>query len=225
MVGQTVQEYLNSADSYAICDSKGIAISDTAETKDLEFWKTPSRKLYAIKNQDLSKVKTGRLESTMKKKRMDPEENEVLDGLQEVELEIKNATARVSENLDEKFSELRISVGHINANVLQVVQQCEVLEEVKEKVSEMSMSLQIASCLRQALTCRMCTTIPDTVLVVTVCCGQMAGCGPCVQTYLNENDTCLLCKAPMFASKLVFLRSLAEALAVARLAGAPAPYS
>lgn len=144
--------------------------------------------------------------------RMDPEENEVLDGLQEVELEIKNATARVSENLDEKFNELQISVGHINTNVLQMVQQCEVLQEVKEKVSEMSVTLEIASFLRQALTCRMCTAIPDTVLVVTVCCGQVAGCGPCVQTYANGNDTCLLCKTPMFASKLVFFRGLAEVL-------------
>lgn len=32
-VGQTVQEYLNSADSYSICDAKGLAIADTSETK------------------------------------------------------------------------------------------------------------------------------------------------------------------------------------------------
>lgn len=32
-VARTVQEYLNSADSYTICDTKGIGISDTSETK------------------------------------------------------------------------------------------------------------------------------------------------------------------------------------------------
>lgn len=46
VVGQTVQEYLNSADVYTICDSKGIAIADSAETKGklklpfsaIQFW-------------------------------------------------------------------------------------------------------------------------------------------------------------------------------------------
>lgn len=33
LVVQTVQEYFNSADSYTICDSKGLAIADTSETK------------------------------------------------------------------------------------------------------------------------------------------------------------------------------------------------
>lgn len=33
VVAQTVQEYLNSADSYTICDAKGLAIADTSETK------------------------------------------------------------------------------------------------------------------------------------------------------------------------------------------------
>ncbi|KAG1935520.1 hypothetical protein F2P79_019339, partial [Pimephales promelas] len=33
LLGQTVQEYLNSADCYTICDIKGLAIADTSETK------------------------------------------------------------------------------------------------------------------------------------------------------------------------------------------------
>lgn len=36
---------------------------------DLEFWKTASRKLYAIKTQDLAKAKTTRLGKNAKKKR------------------------------------------------------------------------------------------------------------------------------------------------------------
>lgn len=36
---------------------------------DLEFWKTASRKLYAIKTQDLAKAKTTRLRKSTKKKR------------------------------------------------------------------------------------------------------------------------------------------------------------
>lgn len=55
--------------------------------------------------------------------RVDPEENEVLDSLLDVELEVKNSASRLAENMDEKFSELTISVNHIKANVLQVVQQ------------------------------------------------------------------------------------------------------
>lgn len=145
--------------------------------------------------------------------RVDPEENEVLDGLLDVELEIKNSASKLAENIDEKFNELTISVNHIKANVLQVVQQIDGLAEVKEKVSQVSKSLSIASSLRDALACRMCTNIPNSVLVITACCGQVAGCGPCIQTYLNDNDSCLLCKANMFAGKLVFLRGLSEVLA------------
>ncbi|XP_073726200.1 uncharacterized protein [Misgurnus anguillicaudatus] len=212
VVGQTVQEYLNSADSYSICDAKGLAIADTSETKDLEFWKTSSRKVYAIRTTDLSKLKTGRLESASKKKRVESEENEVLEGLQGVELEIKNSVCRLAENMEEKFSELTITVNHINTNVLQLVQQIDVIGELKEKVAEVSKSLTIASSLRDALMCRMCTNIPSSVLVITACCGQVAGCGPCIQTYLNDNDSCLLCKANMFSGKLVFLRGLGEVL-------------
>lgn len=36
-VGQTMQEYLNSADSYSICDAKGLAIADTSETKGISL--------------------------------------------------------------------------------------------------------------------------------------------------------------------------------------------
>lgn len=33
VVGDTVKECLNSADDFTICDSKGLAILDTAETR------------------------------------------------------------------------------------------------------------------------------------------------------------------------------------------------
>lgn len=32
-VGQTVQEFLNSDDSYTVCDNKGVAFADTPETR------------------------------------------------------------------------------------------------------------------------------------------------------------------------------------------------
>ncbi|CAM4574452.1 unnamed protein product [Leuciscus chuanchicus] len=180
LVGQTVQEYLNSADCYTICDVKGLAIAETSETKDLEFWKSSSRKIFAIKISDLVKLK--RQENVSKKKRVEAEESEVLESLQEVELEIKNAAARITEQVDEQCSELNI-----------------VVKQVK-----------IMSSLKEALSCRMCTSIPSTTIVVSACCGQVAGCGECVQTYLNGNDACFFCKTAGFSSKLVFLRGLIE---------------
>lgn len=143
---------------------------------------------------------------------MDSEENEVLNSLLDIELEIKNFALRLDENMDEKFYELTISVNHIKANVLQVVQQIEVLA-VMENISEVSKSLSVASSLRDALACKMCTNMPNSVLVITACYWQVAGCEPCIQTYLNDNDSCLLCKANMFPGKLVFLRGLNEVLA------------
>lgn len=138
----------------------------------------------------------------------------MLESLQGVELEIKKSSARVSEEVDEKFEELSISLSSINASLLQVMQQCEILDEVKEKVCELSQSSVINTCLRQAVACKICTNIPTTLLAITACCGQVAGCGPCMQTYLNDNDTCVLCQMPMFASKLVFVRFLDDVLAL-----------
>lgn len=138
----------------------------------------------------------------------------MLESLQGVELEIKKSSARMSEEVDEKFEELSISLSSINASLLQVMQQCEILDEVKEKVCELSQSSVINTWLRQAVACKICTNLPTTLLAITACCGQVAGCGPCMQTYLNDNDTCVLCQMPMFASKLVFVRFLDDVLAL-----------
>lgn len=145
LVAQTVQEYLNSADSYTICDSKGLAIADTSETKDLEFWKSPSRKIFAIKNSDMATLK--RHDNVSKRKRVDPEESEVLESLQEVELEVKNAAARITEKVDEQCSELSIAVNQIKASVVQVFEKFDVLDAVSQKVNNIADSLQIISSL------------------------------------------------------------------------------
>lgn len=143
---------------------------------------------------------------------MDPENNDVLHTLQDVGVEIKKSSATVAEELSETFEELSMSVSRINGSLLQVMQHFEILDEVKENVSKLSKSNVITS-LREALACKICTSTPTTVLVITACCGEVAGCGPCMQRYLNNNDTCVICKMPMFASKLVFVRFLGEVLA------------
>lgn len=136
----------------------------------------------------------------------------MLNGLLEVELEMKNSTAKLSEHLQEKSNELSVSVTQVHTQVAQVAQQCSVLNELKAKMSEIVLARNISACLRQTLACRMCTNIPATVVVVTACCGQVAGCGPCMQTYLKENDSCLFCKASAFATKLIFLKGFSEVL-------------
>ncbi|KAK6491892.1 hypothetical protein HHUSO_G4096 [Huso huso] len=67
-VANLVKEYMNSADDFTICDSKGLEIVDSFETKDVEFWKIPSRKVYAFKC-DLMKIKQKHESSVAKRKR------------------------------------------------------------------------------------------------------------------------------------------------------------
>lgn len=146
--------------------------------------------------------------------RVIPGDNEVLESLEGVELEMGQSSARVAEEVDAKFEELSISLSSINGSLSQIIQQCEILDEVKEKLCELSVSGLINTCLRQAVACKVISSIPNTLLAITTCCGQVAGCSPCMQTYLNGNDTCILCQMPMFAGKLVFVRFLGDVLAL-----------
>lgn len=136
----------------------------------------------------------------------------MLNGLLEVELEIKNSTAKLSEHFQDKSNELSVSVTQVHTQVTQIAQQCSVLNEVKSKMSELALARNISACLRQTLACKLCTNIPATLVVVTACCAQVAGCGPCMQTYLKENDSCLFCKASAFSTKLIFLKGFSEVL-------------
>lgn len=55
-------------------------------------------------------------------------------------------------------------------------------------MSELALARNISACLRQTLACKLCTNIPATLVVVTACCAQVAGCGPCMQSYLKDNN-------------------------------------
>jgi len=70
------------------------------------------------------------------------------------------------------------------------------------------------SSLKEALSCRMCTSILSLTIVVAACFGQLEWCGECVQTYmyLNGNDACFFCKTAEFSSKFMFLWGLSEVL-------------
>lgn len=70
--------------------------------------------------------------------RAETEESEVLESLQEVELEVKNAAARITEKADEQCSELNIVVNQIKASVVQVSEKLDVLDAVSQKVTDLS---------------------------------------------------------------------------------------
>ncbi|KAJ8364381.1 hypothetical protein SKAU_G00132120 [Synaphobranchus kaupii] len=86
-VATSIKEYLNSADEYVICDSKGLPIADTSETKDLDFWKIASRKFYAIKGEDLGKL--NRPDQANKKRRTEGPEITVVERLHDMEENLK----------------------------------------------------------------------------------------------------------------------------------------
>ncbi|XP_076135704.1 uncharacterized protein LOC143118556 [Alosa pseudoharengus] len=206
-IATTVQEYINSSDAFTMCDSKGVPISDSAETKDLEFWKTPSRKIYAIKNTDISKL----TRNSSKKRRLEADTPETvkttLANIEEtLKVELKGVESTISGMIEEKMTELAAVVNQ--AKVTQVA----ILQNMQDAVQNLGAEATVTKCLKEAFICKICTNLPSTVVVVAACCGQIVGCGACVQTYLENNDDCLLCKSTMFGNKLVFLRGVSEIL-------------
>ncbi|XP_062381043.1 uncharacterized protein LOC134069174 [Sardina pilchardus] len=207
-IATTVQEYINSSDTFTMCDSKGVPISDSAETKDLEFWKTPSRKIYAIKNTDISKL----TRSSSKKRRSEAETPETslkmtLANVEEnLKIELKRVESTISQFMEEKLSELASVVNQTK------ITQVAMLQSLQEEVHNLAADATVSQCLKEVFICKICTNMPTTVVVVAACCGQILGCGGCIQTYLEENDDCMLCKSPTFGNKLVFLRGVSELL-------------
>lgn len=140
------------------------------------------------------------------------EDGELVNGLLELELEAKNSAGKLSEKIQEKFTELSVAISHMDKQVGQVANQWSILNEVKVGIAELVLTQQISACLKEALECKMCASTPVTLVVVTACCGQVAGCSSCMETYLKENDSCLFCKAGAFATKLIFLKGFSQIL-------------
>ena len=67
--------------------------------------------------------------------------------------------------------------------------------------------------LRNLLKCKVCHHVArDGGIAFAQCCGQIVGCGPYVQAWYNENDTCLLYRNAEGAEKTIPFRELDEIL-------------
>ncbi|XP_076141359.1 uncharacterized protein LOC143123987 [Alosa pseudoharengus] len=150
-IATTVQEYINSSDAFTMCDSKGVPISDSAETKDLEFWKTPSRKIYAIKNTDISKL----TRNSSKKRRSEAETPETvkttLANIEETfKVELKGVESTISGMIEEKMTELAARIGAQSCSLMTVRRFCsEHNLRRRNFVSDESLGCEVLSAINQ----------------------------------------------------------------------------
>ena len=66
--------------------------------------------------------------------------------------------------------------------------------------------------LKSVLTCKICHQFIQGDVAFLQCCSQIAGCGQCVETWFEENDTCPLCRDTNGAEKVIPFRGLDDLL-------------
>ena len=71
------------------------------------------------------------------------------------------------------------------------------ISELKSMVADGFKTDEVVKEARELITCKLCTQVPNPgELLVSGCCGQILGCGPCINRWLTEDANCHLCRKP-----------------------------
>ncbi|CAC5385875.1 unnamed protein product [Mytilus coruscus] len=226
-INQSIQEILNTDETFTICDSKGIEITDSQETRALEFWKTPNRKIRAVKTSELPRLvhKTKRKRSnklttatsntwchfyTVKVRDENLETKnrlKIKDLLETLEvntnIEVQSMRDNLKDTIGDQTEEIMDSITQMKTSLANASRK---LENLDERVSDVKNETYVTSALREILKCKVCTEVPENTIIVVACCGQVLGCGACVQKCIAENDFCILCKNESVVDKIVELK-------------------
>lgn len=102
--------------------------------------------------------------------------------------------------------------NNVNANINDVKAQVSALasklvhvEELTDKLNDVSEENNIAVCLRQILVCKICLKLPSKSVAICSCCQQFVGCGTCIQEWVLHKDSCILCKQEGISSRVIIM--------------------
>ncbi|CAG2185118.1 unnamed protein product [Mytilus edulis] len=209
-INQSIQEILNTEETFTICDSKGIEITDSQETRVLEFWRTPNRKIHAAKTSELPRLvhKTKRKRSNVRDENLEAENRLKIEDLLETlevntKIEVQNMRDNLKDTIGDQKEEITDSITQMKTCLANTTRK---LESLDERVSDVKNETYVTSALREILRCKVCTEIPENTIIVVACCGQVLGCGACVQKCISENEFCILCKNESVVDRIVELK-------------------
>jgi len=88
------------------------------------------------------------------------------------------------------------------------------VKEIKEMFTDIKSENEVLMIVKECLTCKIChINIPkEGELMFAKCCCQVLGCSNCVARWLEEEDTCPLCRGDDGAQNMVSFHGLDEVL-------------
>ena len=114
-------------------------------------------------------------------------------------------------NMDRAFNEVKGSLESLQEAAMTVDNKLEVMLTMQEKLADIGSKNIFRKELSDIFQCKFCTELSKPA-IVSMCCGQVVGCGQCVQHWLSEHDTCILCKADNFLNKQTHMKCFDELL-------------
>ena len=118
-------------------------------------------------------------------------------------LEIQTMKDNLRDSIGDQTDELMGAISQIKVSLANAGRK---LDNLDERVSDVTNETYVTSALREILRCKVCTQVPENTIILAACCGQIVGCGECVQKYIAENECCILCKNESAIDKLVELK-------------------
>lgn len=146
------------------------------------FWKVPSRKLYAVRKEDLRKPSS---------KRKYPSDGQEQD--------------RCTNEDHANYNAVQSKLTDVSGIIQGMSSKIEIIHTFVAREGSLDSALQ------QFLKCKICFTSPaELPLYVSSCCEIIIGCASCVQRWLEEDEDrgCPHCRAGRFDMSPVKLKGL-----------------
>ena len=161
--------------SYVIVTADGIELQDSPGTQGIQFWKVPSRKLFAVDEANLPRqmLPSTAGESSRKRSAPQPTISDLEDDICRVDGKLDTMTA--------EFSELKRQLQDLF------------------KVTGTSVPPALRLLFDEAFKCKICLDTSTPPIIVTKCCRSILGCQSCVDQWYAGDDglskSCPNCRA------------------------------
>ena len=133
---------------------------------------------------------------------------ELHDGHQE----IKGSLGKMEEALKSAGMANENNQEDMRQKLVQINAKLVTIDIIAEKVTDVTSNSFISSAIREVIRCKVCSNIPKDRLIASGCCGQILGCGICIQECIHQKDMCILCNHEGMAECIVELKCFTDIL-------------
>ena len=132
---------------------------------------------------------------------------EMVDNMEiNIKLEVQATKDALKSEIQDANNIVSTMLTQMKSSLQLASRKLDVLDNLTEKVSDVKEENYVASSLREILKCKVCTQVPFNTVIIGSCCGQILGCGNCIQKCASENSECILCKAKDFIQHIIELK-------------------